>query len=297
MKDLIKLLIKLSFLVLVVYSLILCFFSLKEYEVGLVKDISSGQIVTSFKSRYNFVWQAGLPWKYKAEKVEIKNAAIIDVIIQIPSLSSLTDDIYFIKIPLNISYQLKKDNLPDLSVIESRKNMDLYISGIISDIYRSYLIDDLEPVYDRNKLVQDQNKLNDKIFAEVNKKLASIGIIPERIEFLPAGYFPDKRLYEEGLVRNKEMRDLDFNNKKQEILLKKQLFKEKSEHELYFEKLLRISTIIKDNPEILKYIYIDKLGDDIKVIISSDKTGIPAMFGDTNEANKSGVKGDIDNLR
>ena len=235
MKDMIKLLIKLSFFVLVIYSLIFCFFILKEYEVGIVKDSVSGQVVTAFKSKYNFVWQAGLPWKYKAEKIEIKNSAIIDVVIQIPSLSSLSDDIYFIKIPLNISYQIKKDNLPDLSVIESRKSMDLYIAGVISDICRSYLINDLEPVYNRNKLVLDQGRLNEVIVAEVNTKLSGIGVIPEKIEFLPSGYFPDTKLYEEGLVRNKEMRDLDFNNKKQEILLKKQLLKERSEYELYFE--------------------------------------------------------------
>ena len=64
-----------------------------------------------------------------------------------------------------------------------------------------------------------------------------------------------------------------------------------------FEKLLRISSILKNNPEILKFIYIDKMGDDIKVIISSDKTGLPAMFNDSAEGTKPAAKGDVDNLR
>jgi len=93
------------------------------------------------------------------------------------------------------------------------------------------------------------------------------------------------------------MRDLDFSNKKQEILLSKKLIKDKHENELYFEKLLRVSSILKDNPEILKFIYIDKMGDDIKVIISSDKTGLPAMFNESSDGTKPGVKGDVDNLR
>ena len=39
------------------------------------------------------------------------------------------------------------------------------------------------------------------------------------------------------------------------------------------------------------------MGDDIKVIISSDKTGLPAMFTDSADGTKPGVKGDVDNLR
>ena len=78
--------------------------------------------------------------------------------------------------------------------------------------------------------------------------------------------------------------------------MKKQLLKEKSEFELYLEKLTKVSSIIKDNPQILKYIYIDKMGDNIKVIISSDKTGIPGFLGESNDINP-GVKGDVDNLR
>ena len=96
---------------------------------------------------------------------------------------------------------------------------------------------------------------------------------------------------------NKEMRDLDFLNRKQEILLTKKLIKERYENELYFEKLLKVSSLLKDNPEILKFIYIDKMGDDIKVIISSDKTGMPSMFSEDSNGTKPDVKGDVDNLR
>ncbi len=297
MNDLIKLLFKISLFVLVIYSLIFSFFRLDENEYGLVKDINSNQVVAGFKNRYNLVWQGGLPWKYKVEKIQLNNSSIIDVVIQIPSLSSLNDNIYFIKIPLSISYRIKKDNLPDISFLSEKKLMDQYISGIASDICSIMLIDSIEPKYDRVRLLQEQKRLNGDIVAEINKKLGSMGIVAEKIEFLLPGYYPDTRLYEEALLRNKEMRDLDFENIKQEFRMKKQLLKERSEFELYLEKLTRVSTLIKDNPQILKYIYIDKMGDNIKVIISSDKTGIPAAFGDSSDNNNSGVKGDIDNLR
>jgi len=296
MKDIIKLLLKTSVFLLIIYSFIFSFYRLDENEYGLVKDINN-QVITGFKNRYNFIWQGSLPWKYNIEKIELKNSSLINVVIQIPSLASLTDDIYFIRIPLNITYRINKDNLPDLSLLSSKNNMNQYISGIASGICSTMLADYIEPKYTRERLVSEQKRLNDDISAEINKKLISLGIIAEKIEFILPGYYPDTALYQEALLKNKEMRDLDFSSKKQEILMKKQLLKEKSEFEFYFEKLSKVSALIKDNPQILKYIYIDKMGDNIKVIISSDKTGFPAFLGESSDNNNPGIKGDVDNLR
>ncbi|HOP29181.1 MAG TPA: SPFH domain-containing protein [Spirochaetota bacterium] len=296
MKDIIKLLLKTSVFLLIIYSIIFSFFRLDENEYGLVRD-NNNQIVTGFKNRYNFIWQGSLPWDYKIEKINLKNSSLFDVIVQIPSLSSLTDDIYFIKIPLNILYRINKDNLPDISFLSEKKLMDQYISNTASSICSTMLVDYLTPQYSRERLLKEQKRLNDDIAAELNKKLNLLGVIAEKIEFILPGYYPDTKLYQEALLKNREMRELEFSTKKQEVLMKKQLLKEKSEFEFYFEKLSKVSALIKDNPGILKYIYIDKMGDNIKVIISSDKTGIPAVLGESGDNNNPGVKGDVDNLR
>jgi hypothetical protein len=295
MKDIIKLLLKTSVFLLIIYCFIFSFYRLEADEYGLIKD-HDNRIITGFKNRYNFIWQGSLPWKYKIEKVGLKNSSLFNVTIQIPSLSSLTDDIYFIRIPLNVSYRINRDNLPDISYLSDKIQMDKYISDIASGICTTMLMDYIEPQYTRERFIVEQKRLNDDIAAEINIKLASLGIVAEKLEFILPGYYPDTKLYQEALVRNREMRDLDFSSKKQEILMKKQLLKEKSEFEFYFEKLSKVSALIKDNPQILKYIYIDKMGDNIKVIISSDKTGIPGFLGESNDINP-GVKGDVDNLR
>ena len=295
MKDIIKLLLKTSVFLLIIYCFIFSFYRLEADEYGLIKD-HDNRIITGFKNRYNFIWQGSLPWKYKIEKVGLKNSSLFNVTIQIPSLSSLTDDIYFIRIPLNVSYRINRDNLPDISYLSDKIQMDKYISDIASGICTTMFMDYIEPQYTRERFIVEQKRLNDDIAAEINIKLASLGIVAEKLEFILPGYYPDTKLYQEALVRNREMRDLDFSSKKQEIMMKKQLLKEKSEFEFYFEKLSKVSALIKDNPQILKYIYIDKMGDNIKVIISSDKTGIPGFLGESND-NNPGIKGDVDNLR
>ena len=228
---------------------------------------------------------------------DTSTTAIINANIAIPSLAALKDDIYSVKIPFSISYRVDRMNPPDKSVFGGRDSINTYIQKFIESICSSVLIDYLEPEYKRKEILKKEAELNDIIIPAVMEKLKSAGIICEKLEIMSKGYFPDEALYREGIVRCRELRDLDFLNIKQQISVENGLVKERSQYELYYEKLLKVSGLIKDNPDILKYIYIDKMGDDIKVIISSDKTGIPVMFGNPISENKSDLKGDIDNFR
>ena len=146
MKDIIKLLLKTSVFLLIIYCFIFSFYRLEADEYGLIKD-HDNRIITGFKNRYNFIWQGSLPWKYKIEKVGLKNSSLFNVTIQIPSLSSLTDDIYFIRIPLNVSYRINRDNLPDMSYLSDKIQMDKYISDIASGICTTMFMDYIEPQY------------------------------------------------------------------------------------------------------------------------------------------------------
>jgi len=297
MKTLIKLLIKLFVFCSILYGLYFSLYKSGIDEIIILKDVKSNKVVQVYSTQYNFIWQGVLPWNYLVQKMPVKNSAIINIQVKIPSLSSLNDDTYLIKLPANISYQIDKKNMPDISYLNSKLDIENYIVDKSSIICQTVLMKYIDPVYDRNNISKNEKIIVETMISELLKKIPSMGLVLDKIEFISPGYFPDNKIYNEGLVQNKEMRDLDFSNKKQEILLSKKLIKEKHENELYLEKLLRVSSLLKDNPEILKFIYIDKMGDDIKVIISSDKTGLPAMFNDSSDGTKPAVKGDVDNLR
>lgn len=297
MKTLIKLLIKLAVFASVIYGLYFSLYKSGKEEIVVLKDIKNNKVIQVYTSSYNFIWQGVMPLHYAVVKMPVKNSALINIQITIPSLSSLNDESYIIKLPANISYQIDKNNLPDVSYLSSKLDVENYIIEKSLIISQTILMKYLEPVYDKNVILKNEKAIVEALSSELSRKIVSLGIVLDKIEFISPGYYPDNKLYKEGLIQNKEMRDLDFSNKKQEILLSEKLIKEKHENELYYEKLLRISSLLKDNPEILKFIYIDKMGDDIKVIISSDKTGLPAMFNESSDGTKPGVKGDVDNLR
>ena len=248
-------------------------------------------------TRFNFIWQGALPWVYDLSIVDTSTTVFINANVVIPSLSILKDDIYTVKIPFSVSYRIDRQNPPDKSFFRSKETTDAYVESFIESICSSVLVNYLEPVYNRNGIIKNEAELNGMIITSIMGKLKNAGIICDKLEIVTRGYFPDEELYREGIARCRELRDLDFINMKQQISVKNGLLKDRSQYELYYEKLFRVSALIKDNPDILKYIYIDKMGDNIKVIISSDKTGIPVMFGNPIDEKKSDLKGDIDNFR
>jgi len=297
MKTLFKFLIKLFIFAAVIFGLYFSIYKSGKDDIIVLRDIKSDKVIQAYTAHYNFIWQGTLPWKYNVLKMPVRNSAIINIQVKIPSLAALNDDAYIIKLPANISYQIDKTNLPDISYLKSKLDIENYIIEKAEIICTTVLMNYMEPVYDKNNIMKNEKVIAAAMTSELLKKIKSLGVNLDKIEFISPGSYPDNKLYAEGLIQNKEMRDLDFSNKKQEIILNKMLIKEKHENELYFEKLLRISTILKNNPEILKFIYIDKLGHDIKIIISSDKTGFPAMLNDSLDGIKPGAKGDVDNLR
>lgn len=297
MNTLIKTLLKILIVSAVIYLFVFSFYYLKNDRIGVVKDTGTGEVIIIFSDRFNFVWQGALPWKYSIGITDTKTTIIMNVSVVIPSLSKLKDEIYIIKIPFSVSYRINTNNPPDKAYFSDKATLDNYVKGFIEAICSSVLINYLEPVYNRSGIIKDEQILKDAMISTLLEKLKGAGIICDKLETVSKGYFPEDELYMEGLVRCKKLRDQDFENMLEEIKLKSKLATEKNAYELYFERLARVSTLIKENPEILKYIYIDKMGDDIKVIISSDKTGIPVMFGNPIDEKKSDVKGDIDNLR
>lgn len=297
MKTLIRLLIKLVVFISLIYGLYFSLYRSNNEELIVLRELKNNKVIQVWTSKYNFIWQGVLPWEYSILRMPQKNTAILNIPVRIPSLSAVNDDLFLIKLPVNISYQIDKTNMPDVAILNSKMDMENAIVEKSTIICQTVLMNYIDPVYNRSNILKNEKIIIETMTSELIKKIRSLGIIIDSIEFISPGYFPDNKLYAEGLIQNKEMRDLDFSNRKQEVLLSKKLLKEKYENELYFEKLLRISSIMKNNPDILKFIYIDKMGDDIKVIISSDKTGMPSMFSEDSNGTKPDVKGDVDNLR
>jgi len=292
----IKFLIKIFLLLLIIYGAYLTIYRAADNEMILVKDLNNNKNINIFSEPVNFIWQGVMPGRYTISKIPLDYSAMINIFIKMPALSALDDDIYVIKLSADIGYRIDKTNLSDISYLNSRADTENYITKKAAAITWAVLSNYIEPVYNKNRILNDEKVIIDTVKDELIEKTKGFGIVLNKVDFILPGYYPDNRIYAKGVVQNDALQNLDFKNKEDEIKLNKKLIEDKKNYEMYYDKLLRISSIIKDNPGILKYIYIDKIGKDIKVIISSDKTGMPAMFDESSDKAKSDKKGDIDNL-
>jgi hypothetical protein len=297
MLSLIKTLVRILFLTVIVYTVLLTFYILDDDQLGLVRKADNDRVIYIFNDTYNFVWYGFTPWLYKIDKIPLQYSTSIEADVAIlPGVvdSSGSPDI---RIPLEISYKINRDSLPEPSFFESSRNRKDYIVKSGREVCSFVLNTYIEPDYKRREIERNEETILKKIKTGLVNDLKKGGIITESIESSGSIILPSLTLYREAVLKDKEIKEIAFRNKIQEMHLKNNLEKERISSEAYYEKLGKIGDMIKDNPGILKYIYIDKLAGNIKVIVTSEKNAMPVIFGQDQDDKDSDLKKEIDNLR
>ncbi|MFW5751931.1 MAG: SPFH domain-containing protein [bacterium] len=272
---------------------------INEGNIGIAEDTGDKVVVQILQPGVNVIWRSIIPGRVDVLRLPVKGSSFFDVTIDIPPLGSLDSKYYSINVPIDFNYRLQPDSLSfDPGELKEGKQfikntVEKVTTGEINKEFSRYL----SPSYNRIMLLRQQENLVASAFKNIKKKCDSLGIEITELNVSGNISFPDNATYYEGVRYYNELRQMERNNRKELILLKNDLKKKELSRDKYIDKLKRISTIVKDNPDLLKFIYIDKLGGNVKVILSSEKTGVP--FGLSLEEIKDEKKttGDIDNLR
>ncbi len=303
MVNLMKQLIKTILIVLIIsaagYFIYSSVVIINEGNIGIAEDTGDKVVVQILQPGVNVIWRSIIPGRVDVLRLPVKGSSFFDVTIDIPPLGSLDSKYYSINVPIDFNYRLQPDSLSfDPGELKEGKQfikntVEKVTTGEINKEFSRYL----SPSYNRIMLLRQQENLVASAFKNIKKKCDSLGIEITELNVSGNISFPDNATYYEGVRYYNELRQMERNNRKELILLKNDLKKKELSRDKYIDKLKRISTIVKDNPDLLKFIYIDKLGGNVKVILSSEKTGVP--FGLSLEEIKDEKKttGDIDNLR
>jgi hypothetical protein len=215
-------------------------------------------------------------------------------------LEDLDDDIYSINISVNIVYNI--DEKTAVNFYSTRLNDS---GNIFNDLMEKFLKGDFEselapymsPRYRRDDILKEKDQIFERIVNRLKTQCRPAGIDISGYEIIGGIVLPESDIFNEGLNYCRELRENEKNNKKELIILNGQLEREKLFNKVYFNKLSDVSKLISANPGLLKYIYIDKMADNVKVIIAPEKSGL--TFGlDGNDNQKFEKKSaEIDNLK
>lgn len=278
------------------YVSVNCLFKIPERHIVIAQDQKNGSIFF-LKPGYNFVWQALIPQKIIIRNYNIKNEDIFNLKINNPVFSDSESRYKFIRLDMSIEYELIFDNFnfTDLTIKQNQNIFHDLIYNNLQTVINKEIIPYFIHGYRSSLILKDEKNIVGRAVENIKSLVNNKGI--KIINYKTIGGFeiPDDDAYNKELSYQNELNELEKNNKKELIIIQSKLQKEKILNIDYYNKLNEISKIIKENPDMLKYIYIDKMSDNVKVIITSDKSGMPFGLNLNDEA--SSVRyGEIDNL-
>ncbi|MCX8122852.1 MAG: SPFH domain-containing protein [Spirochaetes bacterium] len=261
--------------------------------VAIVTD-KEGQVLGQLHKGVNIVPQ-GITTHIKAHYIPLNNTCHVDITIPVPPLEVIKSEHYSIKIPVAVTYRLNPGQLSlDLYKLYSDaqylpQQIQLRLLSSIKDNIAFHLY----PYYQYNVLQANINREIGQAIAHVKESFIKEGIL---IQDATVGviYMPDYAVYAEGKKFLLELLTQEKLNAIQRNELQHQLKQEQMRNEQYLAYLEKMSQIISKNKDILQYIYIDKLADNVRVIVTSDKN-VP--WDIASESGSESLKKDFDNFK
>ncbi len=269
-------------------------------ELAVLEDHRRERVLAIQGEGIRFMWQGCIPVVYRVYILPLTSSQTWDASIPISSLERYEKPYFRITVPIQLSYTIVQAQVSDLNLlISGGKKLDADLRKYVL----AYLSDEINSImthgYQREAVV---SRIEPAV-ARVTEKLRSIykekGILIDGIAAVGPARLPGNDEYVRAVNELAELDRVKFENEKSLILLNQKIKEDRLWNTEQYTKLREISKIIRDNPDILKYIYIDKMSDNVKIIISSDKTGLPlSLDAGLNESGQVQSKNrEIDNLR
>jgi len=255
---------------------------------------AEGQMLGYLHNGVNIVPQ-GIVSKVKINYIPLNGSCDVDIVIPVPPLELIKSDHYSIKIPVAVNYTLdaKRLTLVVQKLYADSQYMPLQLQKRLLDKITENLKKYLLPYYQYNLLQANIQKELVLAIAHVKESCAKDGILINEV-ITGTIYIPDYAVYIEGRKFLNELLQQEKANTLRLNAVQQKLKENEINNTQYLEYLEKMSKIIAKNKDILKYIYIDKLADNVKVIVTSDKN-VPLDLANESESESS--KKDFDNFK
>jgi len=273
-----------------VYTAFASYTLVRKDMLTIVIDESSGGVVYAAMEGQRFILYNALWWKYSTETLHLRNFSTENIRIDIPSLKELKDDVFAVIIPIKADFSVNPSEMCDMDMLKNdaegvRKAIKDELKANLDLSTRDYLLP-----YRGDLIIKEREAILDRLKESVSAEFADKGIIVHDLKYAGVVSAPDDRHYEEGIAHLSVLRRALIENDRKLVELKGQLERDSISAKSLYNKYREMSLIIGKNPDILKYIYIDKMAPNLRLIVSSDKNAFPAFLGENEQktaANKN----------
>lgn len=245
---------------------------------------------------YNFVIKNIGFWRYSIACGKITSSTVLDIQVPLPGLADLDSKYYTVKVKLQIKYAIDLENASD-EILEKREELIYALKVISKESFETTMLPYWYPIYNNTNLEKSSNEIIDKSFDAIKKRCEKNGIKILELTLLTPLRVPSYEIYKEGVLLAAELRKIENDYKKEQLSLENKLKKDEIEHKKYLENLRNIANVVRNNPDLLKYLYITGFSKNVTSIIASDRTGMPFGFDFEGKDAEKRSRGDVDNLR
>lgn len=272
-------------------------------QFAVVVDNTRGTVIRIVGPGYTFIREGLFPKRITRVYFSKKASDTFELRVPIHSLAELKNERYSIVIPMTLYYEA---SLAELSIDmfkdgELRQAFPSYLKKVLTEILTRELYRYCVPVYNRDLLLRESDALIARVIDLARQRCRKNGITITETSVAGIVRLPDQAVYADGLKYQQELRDVERLNARELLQLQGKIERDRMDTEQYVQRLERISALVKKNPDLLRYIYIDRIADKVKVMIVPERAGMPfGMDFDGGMApppKPAAKKGDVDNLR
>lgn len=299
-----KFIVKTTLFVVIAGIAYLLFFSLVKIDAGticVVEDLRTKKAVAIARpiaGNFAFVWQGALPWWFLVSEVSTSRVARFDARITFPGFEVLKERYYHIWVPLRVSYRIDPARFTEVHLLGRQGAVaDGLVEKLVERDLQSELNQYLAPAYRRDALPAQVDSALAAAVRALEKDLGEDGIAIMSAGLAGSPALPEMKVYNEGIAHAADLRNIDKKIEKDLLDARSAMETDRMKNEQFYGKLKEISKIISANPDILKYIYIDKMAGNVKVILSSDNSGLPPGLVEKGLKSAKAKSREIDNLR
>lgn len=282
------------------YVLFFSIVMLDSKVIKVIQDLRTGSIVTIVRPlfwRVSLAWQGAFPWWFLVSEVSTTRAVDFQATIVIPGCEELKKEIYHVRVPVRLKYRINPGRFTDgARLADNGRGVDELAGEYIRMGLQRELGPFLGPLYQPEVLAAQVEGALANAYDTVYRDCTERGIDLVEAKLTGLAMIPDRALHLEAIQHAANLRAIDNMLEKDLIEERNRVTRQKISNEQFYEKLREMSRLIAANPELLKYIYIDKMAGNVKLILSSDSTGVPGLL-EADKSLKKGKKKEIDNLR
>ncbi|MFW5808763.1 MAG: hypothetical protein ACOCWH_06890, partial [Spirochaetota bacterium] len=243
-----------------------------------------------------------IPGRVQLYPIDTTGSFSVDVSVPLPELTLLDDPVYTIRYGISVYYELEEDDFnPTKSFMsEPEKIIQSAVTQLASDAFTELMSDYVTEGYFPDRIQEDWTGLKSTFLTRVRKGGEQYGVRITQISEETVPRIPDDDMYQYGISLRDDLLELRRRHAIEVETIQHSLDVKKIQTEQYYGELQKISDLISQNPDLLKYMYIEKLGENVQVILPQGMSGYP--FGldrraeVENTAQEQSSDEDVDNL-